>query len=228
MTLHPIIKNYSFRLLVKMSSETSFTSNSIDMAVLPASTPSLCIPRVFSNITDKRVAYVIREVGLGEIDHIDMVPKTADDGTRFQRVFIHFKSWNSTQSARSARERVLSGKEIKIVYDDPWFWKLSANRAVSRTPREDRPPRQQRPRPRLVNDDSSVGDRLPHSQKQHNFRERQQERSREPSPMRSPSSPMSPPPVDLDNGEEWSKVDYGAVKIPKKSKRVIKTTVDNV
>ena len=26
------------------------------------------------------------------------------------------------------RERVLNGKEIKIVYDDPWFWKVSAYR----------------------------------------------------------------------------------------------------
>ena len=25
-----------------------------------------------------------------------------------------------------ARDRLLEGKEIKIVYDDPWFWKVSA------------------------------------------------------------------------------------------------------
>ena len=96
----------------------------IDMSL-----PSLCIPRVFSNITKDRVNYVIRSVGLGEIDHIDMVPRVTENGDKFQRVFIHFKEWSKSSSAQRARERVLSGKEIKIVYDEPWFWKLSANRS---------------------------------------------------------------------------------------------------
>jgi hypothetical protein len=68
-----------------------------------------------------------------------------------------------------ARERILSGKELKIVYDEPWFWKVSANRAVVRTKvvqagsgdgghgghGRGRGPR---PRPRIRMDDSSDGD----------------------------------------------------------------------
>jgi hypothetical protein len=42
-----------------------------------------------------------------------------------------------------ARERLLNGKEIKIVYDDPWFWKVSAYREVKKdnhhSDREERP-----------------------------------------------------------------------------------------
>jgi len=28
---------------------------------------------------------------------------------------------------------LLSGKEIKVIYEDPWFWKISANRSSERT-----------------------------------------------------------------------------------------------
>jgi len=29
-------------------------------------------------------------------------------------------------SAESARERLLNGQDLKVIYDDPWFWKVSA------------------------------------------------------------------------------------------------------
>ena len=103
--------------------------------------PSLCIPRVFANITKERVAYVFNALGLGEIDHIDMVKRVNEEtGQTFQRVFVHFKSWAHTEEAQRARKRVSEGKEIKIVYDDPWFWKISMNRSA---PHSAKVPRQQ-------------------------------------------------------------------------------------
>lgn len=221
-----MIKTSGSRLLVKMSA-SNFNSTS-GSGSENMSGPSLCIPRVFANITDKRVAFVIREVGLGEIDHIDMVPKTAEDGTKFQRVFIHFKKWNQSETAQRARERVLSGKDIKIVYDDPWFWKLSANRAVQRAPREDgvkqRP--QQRPRPRLVDDDSLDQALLVQKQQPRNAVKNAVKVTfalREPSPCLEeenlePKSPTEPPPRE----QPWTKVDYGNLPAPKKGKRVVK------
>ena len=225
-----MVKTSGSRLLVKMSA-SNFTSTS-GSGSENMSGPSLCIPRVFANITDKRVAFVIREVGLGEIDHIDMVPKTAEDGTKFQRVFIHFKKWNQSEAAQRARERVLSGKDIKIVYDDPWFWKLSANRAVQRAPQQ--PRSQQRPRPRLVDDESSGGDQALRVQKQQKPQRNMGAVAglREPSPCLEeetlePKSPTEPPPRDVDAPyptieEPWTKVDYGNLPAPKKGKRVVK------
>tara|TARA_B100001778_G_C18548791_1_gene612020 strand:+ start:657 stop:1274 length:618 start_codon:yes stop_codon:yes gene_type:complete len=89
--------------------------------------PSLCIPRVFSNITDERVYEVIAQLELGELERIDMVERETREGVLYQRVFIHFKKWNP--SADNVRERLVNGEEIKIVYDDPWFWKVSASRS---------------------------------------------------------------------------------------------------
>lgn len=99
-----------------------------DFHTVPNHIPSLCIPRVFPNIDEKRIRRIFAELGLGEIHHIDIVNKTTEKGEQFNRIFIHFQSWFSNANANAARDRLLNGKEIKIVYDDPWFWKVSAYR----------------------------------------------------------------------------------------------------
>lgn len=92
---------------------------------------SICIPRVFSNITWKRVKSVFDQLSLGEIDRVDMVERTTDDGTAYKRVFIHFKSWSDTENATAVRTQLdAEGGEIKIVYDDPWYWKCFKSRVA--------------------------------------------------------------------------------------------------
>ena len=92
---------------------------------------SICIPRVFANITWKRVKAVFDQLGLGEIDRIDMVQRTTDDGAKFQRCFIHFKTWANNDNANAVRTQLdADGGEVKIVYDDPWFWKCFKSRVA--------------------------------------------------------------------------------------------------
>jgi len=226
-------------------------ASSIDMTLLPASVPSLCIPRVFQNITKERVAYVFKSLGLGEIDHIDMIPRTSENGDKFQRVFIHFKRWSTTDEAVRARERVLGGKEIKVIYDDPWFWKISANRSTPRDPAS-RAPDASRPRPRIVDDsassDNDEGLRAAKSSAQHrrphngggrrdNRPPRGPRNDRGDAPMANtvadrvpreflPESPRDPPPADappMDEGGAWTTIDYGNLsEMPKPRKRVVK------
>lgn len=97
-----------------------------------SSYPSICIPRVFSNITWKKVKDVFEELKLGRIDRVDMVKKENEKGEKYQRVFVHFKFWNNrNEKAQQVRSKLLNGDEVKIVYDDPWFWKISKSK-VSR------------------------------------------------------------------------------------------------
>jgi hypothetical protein len=100
----------------------------IDFRTLPANVPSLCIPRVYSNIDEARIRRVFDELDMGDIQRVDVIGKTNDKGDKFNRVFVHFKQWNASENANIARERLINGKEIKILYDDPWFWKVSAYR----------------------------------------------------------------------------------------------------
>jgi hypothetical protein len=100
--------------------------SAIDFRTLPDCIPSMCIPRVYSNINQGRIRKIFDDLNIGVIEHIDIVSKTTDKGERFNRVFIHMERWFNNSNATVARERLLGGKDIKIIYDDPWFWKVSA------------------------------------------------------------------------------------------------------
>lgn len=91
------------------------------------SNPSICIPRVFANIGEQRIRYVFDQLHLGKIAGVDMIERRNEQGDTYKRVFIHFEYWFNTRESHAAREKLYAGKEIKVVYDDPWFWKVSIN-----------------------------------------------------------------------------------------------------
>jgi len=100
----------------------------INLSYIAESLPSLCIPRVFINITEVRIRQVFDDLCIGKINRIDIKERNNEKGESFKRVYIHFDKWFWNEEAQSARRKLLSGKEIKIVYDNPWFWKVSASK----------------------------------------------------------------------------------------------------
>jgi G-patch domain len=89
-------------------------------------TPSLCIPRTHANIRKERLFAVFRSLGLGWIGRIDVVEKTDESsGAPFIRVFIHFTKWFQNAQTRQFLERLETQKSANIVYDEPWFWKVT-------------------------------------------------------------------------------------------------------
>jgi hypothetical protein len=107
--------------------------------------PVICIPRVFNNISEQRIRHVFGDLSLGTISRIDMVERKSENGETFKRVFIHFDRWFDNQNAQTARRKLIEGKEIKIVYDEPWFWKVSASKWTPQVPQV-RPQQQQQQR----------------------------------------------------------------------------------
>jgi hypothetical protein len=103
-------------------------SGHIDFRTLPSSVPSLCIPRVFSNIGERRIYKIFDDLRLGDISRIDIVRANNAKGDKCNRVFIHFSCWYNNRNADTARERLLNGNDIKVIYDDPWYWKVAAYR----------------------------------------------------------------------------------------------------
>jgi hypothetical protein len=94
------------------------------LKALPASKPSICIPRVFPNITWQRVKSVFEELGFGDVEKVDMVNKTSSDGKPIKRVFVHFKAWNTLDDqVNQARTDLLNGQFVQLTYDQPWFWR---------------------------------------------------------------------------------------------------------
>lgn len=103
----------------------------IDLRYLAETQPSLCIPRVFNNISETRVRQVFDDLDLGKISRIDIKERKNEKGESFKRVYVHFDKWFWNEDAQAARRKLVSGKEIKIVYDNPWFWKVSASKWTS-------------------------------------------------------------------------------------------------
>jgi hypothetical protein len=109
-----------------------------DLRYLAESQPSLCIPRVFNNITEARIRQVFDDLGLGKISRIDIKERKNEKGESFKRVYVHFDKWFWNDDAQAARRKLVSGKEIKIVYDNPWFWKVSASKWAPSSDSQDR------------------------------------------------------------------------------------------
>jgi hypothetical protein len=104
--------------------------NEIKIESLEEHYPSLCIPRVLKNIDTNRIRSVFESARLGRIERIDVVEKRNGNGEITKRIFIHFQKWFCNEVAQNARKRLVGGKDIKIVYEFPWYWKVSANKGV--------------------------------------------------------------------------------------------------
>ena len=87
--------------------------------------PSLCIPRTHANIRKERVFAVLRSLNLGWVGRIDIVPKRNEDGAEYVRVFIHFTKWFNNHQTRQFLERLDVDGHARIVYDEPWYWKVT-------------------------------------------------------------------------------------------------------
>jgi len=96
----------------------------------PAQGVSLCIPRVFNNISWKRIKGHLIDANLGFVERVDVVPVA---GKNFKRAFVHFAAgkWNMRDAtARQALKALQDGNKIKLTYEDPWFWLVGISGAV--------------------------------------------------------------------------------------------------
>ena len=116
--------------------------------------PTLCILRTHKNIRKERIFAVLRQLKLGWIGKIDMVPKKSveknPDGTEntkdYVRVYIHFTKWfTDNRQTQQFLERLDSSGFVHIVYDEPWFWKITKYVRSEPNPQ----PQSRHPRPRI-------------------------------------------------------------------------------
>jgi len=113
--------------------------------------PSLCIPRTHANIRKERIFAVFRSLGLGFIGRIDIVEKVDEKtGAPFIRVFIHFTKWFQNAQTRQFLEHLETQKSANIVYDEPWFWKVTKSYVPAPTPQQQQQQQPSRfPKPRI-------------------------------------------------------------------------------
>jgi hypothetical protein len=96
--------------------------------------PSICIPRTLHNITWREVKDVFEQViGRGTVERVDIVASKNNESTPFCRIFVHFRYWPTTPNIAALRQRLLDGETIKVVYNNPWFWKCVTSRVPKPT-----------------------------------------------------------------------------------------------
>lgn len=93
--------------------------------------PSICIPRAFPTIKGEPIKRVVfdtfKELRVGHIERIDVVHKKDAKGDTYCTIYVHL-IWSQTgELAKKIRSRLMDGNEVKIVYDEPWFWKCTAS-----------------------------------------------------------------------------------------------------
>ena len=81
---------------------------------------SICIARVFKNVSKRTIHSILNILQFGDIERIDLV---SSKNPKFNIAFIHYHRWNLQQI--EIRNAILTGKKVKIIYKDPRFWLLS-------------------------------------------------------------------------------------------------------
>ena len=99
--------------------------------------PSICIPRTLSNVSWRDVKDTFETLlGRGTVERVDIV-RSKDSEQPFCRIFVHFRYWPNTPDIMAIRQRLIDGEVIKVVYNNPWFWKCAASRVPK--PNRDQP-----------------------------------------------------------------------------------------
>jgi hypothetical protein len=201
----------------------SAQSNNSEIRKMSDNQPILCIPGVFANIKEERIRRIFGDLNLGEVDRVDIVvPKrpvgAEEKENKFNRVFVHL-IWNDTPSAVACRKKLLDGKEVKIIYDEPWFWKVSAYRPPAPKPRFESQSKSRTFQPKKATLELDFEP----AEVQYSGVIAKPLDSAVPVQKHSESkTPTGLPPVQYDeHGEEIKPLDYGNVPAPPKRKTTI-------
>jgi hypothetical protein len=82
----------------------------------------LCIPRVGLTISENDVYNTLNEINIIKINHIKFIFKNRE---LFNTVLIYFSDFLETENGELAKNLYLNNKDIKVMYNLLWFWKIT-------------------------------------------------------------------------------------------------------
>ena len=84
--------------------------------------PNIYIPMLFSNITHDRLLKIIEQLDIFTPAIINFEEKQDLKGKNCNCAFIQVEHWHDTPQAKQFRAKLLANEEVKVVFDDPWFF----------------------------------------------------------------------------------------------------------
>ena len=86
------------------------------------SAPGIYIPMLFKNMTKEKLSAILTKLDIFTVKSIDFNEKELSNGTKCYNAFINVKCWSSNEIAQKMRRKLLRNEEVKIVFDNPWFF----------------------------------------------------------------------------------------------------------
>lgn len=97
---------------------------------------SFCIPRVFNNISYKRIFTVFKNLRWGFLERVDTIRVQPKDAKKkpYKRAFIHFAPGRFNKrndEAMAALEHMVAGNDVQLEYEEgkQWYWLVSLSQA---------------------------------------------------------------------------------------------------
>ena len=107
----------------------SCTTKSCTTKSCTTSYPSICIPRINHLETSEKEVKEIFEKALENNNCIkNVIFVNNHNDIKFKRVFIHLNFWPENEKSQMIRNRLLDNIQLKIMFNDPLFWRCSASR----------------------------------------------------------------------------------------------------
>lgn len=90
----------------------------------------LVIPCISATIRKETIIDAFKKIHICELSKIELIENKSvthiNKKGKYNIAFIHIHKWLNTDTAQFALNRLKEQKEIKLVYDIPWFWKITA------------------------------------------------------------------------------------------------------
>ena len=91
---------------------------------------TLCIPKIDTSISNDTIFKKLIELDIGYIYKIFEMPYKNE--TNLKTIFIKF-SWNTkNKHALSLKNKLYEKGSLKLVYDDPWYWKIVETKKIDK------------------------------------------------------------------------------------------------
>lgn len=82
--------------------------------------PSICIPRVETEISRFELISIFNKLQIGNIRRIDIIQSKI---TKHFKIFVHFDYWYDNERSTTYRELLNDGGNFKVVYEFPRYFK---------------------------------------------------------------------------------------------------------
>ena len=79
---------------------------------------TICIPKVNNKINKNFIYDIFNQYHFGKLKYVKLLKKN-----NISTAFVHYTYFNDDVRSQYVKNLLENEKDIKIMYDEPWYWK---------------------------------------------------------------------------------------------------------